>query len=159
MTKLSSSVFKVNRQKDGRESVTEFHSLDDGRVITFNYLADTKVNKELVLRFRAQRVLDEILEREQAQEIAAQGAVALTKLQFRRLFSPEERIKVDAFNVSFENHPLLSKDQKASIRTALADYNVASDIRLDDAATIAALYMYEALGLIAFGRAKEILGG
>ncbi len=104
-------------------------------------------------------MLDEILEREQAQEIAAQGAVALTKLQFRRLFSPEERIKVDAFNVSFENHPLLSKDQKASIRTALADYNVASDIRLDDAATIAALYMYEALGLIAFGRAKEILGG
>ena len=158
MTVLSSS-FTTRKQKDGREDVTEYHTLNDGRIITFNYLADGKVNKELVLRLRAQRVTEELLEQKQAEEIAAQGTVALTKLQFRRLFSPEERIQIDAFNMSFETHPLLSKDQKASIRTALADYNVASDIRLDDAATIAALYMYESLGLIAFGRAKEILGG
>lgn len=159
MSKISSSLFKTSPQKDGRESVTEFHSLDDGRVITFNYIADAKVNKELVLRLRAQRVADELLEREQAEEIASQGAVALTKLQFRRLFLPTERVKIDAFNVNFENHPALSQEQKAVIRTALADYTVASDIRLDDEATISAIYMYEALGLIAAGRAAEILSG
>ena len=156
---MITSTYTTAPQADGRERVTESHLLADGRVVSFEYLADASVDKELVLSLRAERVSAEISAREQAESIAAQGTVALTKLQFRRLFSPIERVSIDAFNAGFEAHPALTDEQKAGIRTALADYTVASDIRLDDEATIAALYMYEALGLIAAGRAAEILGG
>jgi hypothetical protein len=156
---VTSSSYTTAPQIDGRERVTESHLLADGRVVSFEYLADASVDKALVLSLRAERVAAEIAAREQAESIAADGTVALTKLQFRRLFSPTERAMIDAFNAGFEAHPALTDEQKAGVRTALADYTVASDIRLDDEATIAALYMYEALGLIAVGRAAEILGG
>lgn len=156
---MITSSYTTALQADGRERVTESHLLADGRIVTFEYLADAGVDKDAVLSLRAERVRAEIAAREEAAGLAAQGSVALTKLQFRRLFTPLERASIDAFNAGFEGHPALTDEQKAGVRTALADYAVASDIRLDDEATIAALYMYEALGLIASGRAAEIIGG
>ena len=41
----------------------------------------------------------------------------------------------------------------------LEDYKAASEVRLSDPATIAAVQMYEGLGLIAYGRAVEVLNG
>ena len=81
----------------------------------------------------------------------------LTKLQFRRRFTQEERVMVDAFNTSFESHPVLSVEQKAILRTGLEDYNVASEVNLDDPSTSQMLTLYAALGIINPSRIVEIL--
>lgn len=69
----------------------------------------------------------------------------LTKLQFLRLFTTGERIAI-----------------RASSDPVIVDFlqllDLAQDVRLDDPDTIQGLHYLEAEGLIAPGRAAEILG-
>ena len=71
---------------------------------------------------------------------------ALTKLEYLRRFTAEERINVRTV---------------AKTNAALEDFMVlmdlASEINLDDPDTIAGVHMLEAAGLLAQGRASEIL--
>ena len=69
----------------------------------------------------------------------------ITKLQFLRLFTAPERIAI-----------------RASSDTVIVDFlqllDLAQDVRLDDPDTIQGMYYLESEGLIAAGRAAEILG-
>lgn len=72
----------------------------------------------------------------------------LTKLEYLRRFTVEERVAIRA---------------AAEQNQVLADYlqlmELAQDINTGDADTIAAVIMLEQAGLIAAGRAQEILNG
>lgn len=74
--------------------------------------------------------------------------VTLTKLEYLRRFTQAERIAIRA---------------AAAQSPQLADYmqllELATEVRTDDPDTIAAVQMLEAAGLIATGRAQEILNG
>jgi len=83
----------------------------------------------------------------------------LTKLMFRRLFTATEQKAIDRFNATFESHPALTDDQKDDVRTGLENYKAAGSVSLDDPDTGAVLGLYTALGILAAGRAQEILNG
>jgi len=81
----------------------------------------------------------------------------LTKLTFRRLFTATEQKAIDRFNATFESHPALTDDQKDDVRTGVENYKAAGSVSLDDPDTGAVLGLYTALGILAAGRAQEIL--
>ena len=72
----------------------------------------------------------------------------ITKLEYLRRFTTDERVAIRA---------------AASANAVLDDYlklmELAQEINLDDPDTIAAVQMLEQAGLIAAGRAQEILNG
>jgi hypothetical protein len=156
---VNSSFTEADVQADGSVPITEIHDISDGRVFTFNYNADELTDHQVVLTLRSQRINNELAIREASAQQALNGAIPITKLEFRRRFTFEERMSIDEFNVTYMNNGLLTDEQKKTIRTNLEDYNKATDIVLSDPSTIAGVVMYEQLGLIAQGRAEEILNG
>jgi hypothetical protein len=141
------------------KNVVETHLFDDGRSVQFSYLTSTSTDSESVAQLRGQRIESELRAKEASIEEAMQGKAPLTKYQFRQLFSYTERLAIDAFNTSFESNLGLTEEQKKAIRTNLEDYNASSAVFLENPATIAGVNLYETLGLIAPGRAIEILQG
>lgn len=81
----------------------------------------------------------------------------LTKYEFRKRFTVEERERIDAFNASFEANSSIPDQHKAKLRTGLKDYEASTGIELTDPATISMVSFYEVLGLIDVGRADQIL--
>lgn len=156
---IASSFTQFDSQTDGRRYVRETHTLDDGKTVDFDYLADDTIDPSTVMVARAARLNAEIAAQDSALMIASGGAMPLTKLQFRRLFTTAEQKSIDRFNVQFEAHPALTDDQKDDIRSGLENYRAAESVSLADSATIQAVQTYEALGLIAPGRAAVILNG
>ena len=88
-----------------------------------------------------------------------EGRRDLTKLEFRRLFGPQEQRQVDRFNATFESLPILSEEQRDDVRTGLENYKAAQSVSLDDPATVDALGTYMVLGILAESRVVEILRG
>lgn len=72
--------------------------------------------------------------------------VGLSKLEYLRRFTPEERVKIRG---AAANDPVLAD--------YLALLELAQDIRLTDPGTVSAVSRLEQSGLIAAGRAAEIL--
>lgn len=160
MTTISESTYHVDvaQQADGRSYVSERHLLSDGRNVEFRYLADlSTLDPAVVMSARALRVQAEISANEAALFVAQEGRVPLTKYQFRQRFTYAERVNIDAFHAGFEGNAGLSAEQKAAIRTSLADFDASGAVLLDNPATIAGVQFYETVGLIAPGRAAEIL--
>lgn len=158
MTTVVSSTYSAGAaQADGRFDVTERHLLSDGRDVAFNYRAEANVDPTVVMTARAVRVQDQINANEAAVLASAAGSVPLTKYQFRQRFTYAERLAVDAFNAGFEGNAGLTAEQKAAIRTNLNDFAASGAVYLDNPATAAGVQLYETLGLIAAGRAAEIL--
>ena len=89
-----------------------------------------------------------------AEAVALNYEVPVSKYAFRQRFTAEERYAMDAFNAGYEANAQLTDQQRAAIRTALNDFNAADYVHLSLA--LPALQMYEALGLIAAGRAAVI---
>ena len=81
----------------------------------------------------------------------------LTKYEFRKRFTAEERERIDAFNASFEANPSISDQYKAKLRTGLKDYEASTGVELIDPATIAMVRFYETLRLLDAGRADQVL--
>jgi hypothetical protein len=77
----------------------------------------------------------------------------LTKLQFRCLFTPEELIGLD----NHAQNATLTADQQAAMVTVMKNFDAASAIDLCDPRTIEGVQYIESIGLIAAGRAAEIL--
>lgn len=82
-----------------------------------------------------------------------------TKLAFERKFTDAEWAAAQAFNAGFEGIHQLSEEQKLKIRRGLNDYKIATEISSVDPGTVTLLSLYEAFGVIAAGRAQEILNG
>lgn len=87
------------------------------------------------------------------------GRRVLTKLEYRRLFTFEERMAIDSFTANYLDIAFLSAEQKSAIRTSLQDYADAQDINLDDADTVRGIGLYVQFGLIAPHRISEVLNG
>lgn len=87
------------------------------------------------------------------------GRRVLTKLEYRRLFTFEERMSIDSFTANYLDIAFLSAEQKSAIRTSLQDYADAQDINLDDADTVRGIGLYVQFGLILPNRLPEVLNG
>jgi len=81
--------------------------------------------------------------------------VELTKFQFRSLFTFAERVEID----DFANNTNLTTDQKRQLKTLQYDLSIAESINLQDPLTIQGVQLLETLGLIAPGRASQVLAG
>jgi hypothetical protein len=81
----------------------------------------------------------------------------LTHIEFRRLFTPFEQQLSDEFEVTFESNGALTVEQKRSLRTGYKNFHAATVVDKDDPDVAPMLGLYEALGIIAVGRAAEIL--
>ena len=159
-TIVSSTYTEGDVQADGRRYIKERHLLDDGRSVDFEYLADAQINPGAVMTARAARLSTELQAQDAASAEAANGVIPLTKYQFRQRFTFPERVAIDQFNGgAYLVSEALTAEQKAGMTTMLEDYKAATEVRLDDPATISAVQMYEGFGLIAQGRAGEILNG
>lgn len=148
-------------QADGRTRITETHTLDDGGApLVFEYDAAGSLDPVLVMQARAERLNAELAARAAALAEAQNGSLGWTRYQFRQRFTPTERIGIDAFNEGgYLTSEALTEPQKAAIKLALADYAVTPYVHLDNPSVIAMVNLYETLGLIAPGRAAEILSG
>lgn len=77
-----------------------------------------------------------------------------TKLQFRRLLTLSERIVLDGIETS-----AAPENVKATVHTIKEDFAAAQYISLEDPITVQAINAFEQMGLIATGRAAQILAG
>ena len=78
-------------------------------------------------------------------------------LGFRSRFTPAEKAAIEWAAVDRPDQPEAQRMQAAALRATLADQAAAQFIHLDDPATVVGVQGLEALGIIAPGRALEIL--
>ena len=89
----------------------------------------------------------------------------VTKLQFRNLFSAQEKVAIEFASLDNPNGTQEERLKSAGLRVFLADVESATpepdgtSIDLDDPRTVAGVNALETYGLIATGRAAEILSG
>lgn len=134
------------------------------------YIVTRKSDGQEVYRYNADAPIEwsgmEFVAHDHAAEVDPGGvtdapivAMSWTKLAFERKFSDAEWAAAQDFNAGFEAIPQLSDDQKLKIRRGLNDYKIATEISSVDQGTVTLLSLYEAFGVIAAGRAQEILNG
>lgn len=153
---VSSTYTEGPTQADGRRYVREVHTDDRGQQYDHEWLGDQDAAE--VVAQRAARLSELIAQQRAAEELVSGTLLPLTKLQFRELFTAQERMGIDALHAGFEAHPSLTAEQKAAIRTGLEDYRMAQNIRRPfDARVQQMLGLYVALGLLTAERAAEIV--
>lgn len=123
------STFKVFRKSDGEE------------VIRYSAAMAQEVNGFDLIDY-------DHTEYNPDEPVPAPTSRILTKLEYLRRFTPEERVTIR---------------EAAKTNPVLADYlammELAEEINAGDADTIAAVNLLEAVGLIGAGRANEVLYG
>ena len=77
----------------------------------------------------------------------------LTKYQFRKLFTFQERIAID----NFAANPAIPDQQKAILSTILKDLELSTEVDLDNPDVREGVYFLETIGFIAPNRASEII--
>jgi hypothetical protein len=93
----------------------------------------------------------------QAPTPVPQPARKITPLAFRRRFTKAERAGIEWAAVDKLDRPEAERQMAAALRADLKDQEQAKFIDLDDAELIEGVAGLEAYGLIATGRAAEIL--
>lgn len=81
----------------------------------------------------------------------------ITKLAFRNRFTQAEKVGIEIASLDNPSAPMLQRAQAAALRAAQADQRDATYIDLDRADTRAGVEQLEVAGLIAAGRAAQIL--
>jgi len=81
----------------------------------------------------------------------------ITRLAFRNRFTSAEKVTLEIASLDTPAATMAQRQQAAGLRVALKDQENASYIDLDNAATRAGVQMLEAAGLMAAGRALEVL--
>lgn len=81
----------------------------------------------------------------------------ITKLAFRNRFTKAEKAGIEFAALDDPTAPIAQRQQAAALRADLKDQEQATYIDLDDEDTRAGVQTLEAVGLIAAGRAVEIL--
>ena len=82
----------------------------------------------------------------------------LTKLAFRNRFTQAEKVMLEIAALDNPAAPMPQRQQAAALRATLSDTAAATFIDLIHADTRAGVQMLETAGLLAAGRALEILG-
>lgn len=85
------------------------------------------------------------------------GARKITNLAFDLRFTPEERVAIEMASLDDPGAPAAQRQQAAYIRVALQRANKATYTDLDDLVTRSSVEQFEQFGMIATGRAAEIL--
>ena len=81
----------------------------------------------------------------------------ITKLAFRNRFTKAEKAGIEFAALDDPTAPIAQRQQAAALRADLKDQEQATFIDLDDEDTRTGILTLEAVGLIAAGRALEIL--
>ena len=81
----------------------------------------------------------------------------ITKLAFRNRFTTPEKVALEIASLDNPAAPMAQRQQAAALRATLADTAAATFIDLIHAETRAGVQMLETAGLLAAGRALEIL--
>ena len=81
----------------------------------------------------------------------------ITKLAFRNRFTKAEKAGIEFATLDYPTVPIARRQQAAALRADLKDQEQATFIDLDDEDTRTGVLTLEAAGLIAAGRAVEIL--
>ena len=81
----------------------------------------------------------------------------VTQLAFRNRFTPQEKISLEIASLDDPSAPMPQRALAASIRVYQADVTAATFIDLDRADTRAGVQALEVSGILAAGRASEIL--
>lgn len=81
----------------------------------------------------------------------------LTRLQFRNRFTAQEKALLELAAIDDPTAATAQRLQAASLRAYLADLAAAEFVDLADASTVAGVQALEAAGLLAQGRAAEVL--
>ena len=81
----------------------------------------------------------------------------LTRLQFRNRFTAQEKALLELAAIDDPAAATAQRLQAASLRAYLADLAAAEFVDLADASTVAGVQALEAAGLLAQGRAAEVL--
>lgn len=89
-------------------------------------------------------------------EVAAEYR-RITKLAFRNRFTKAEKAGIEFAALDDPTAPIAQRQQAAALRADLKDQEQATFIDLDDEDTRTGVITLEAVGLIAAGRAVEIL--
>jgi hypothetical protein len=81
----------------------------------------------------------------------------ITRLAFRNRFSTAEKVALEIAGLDNPAAPMAERAQAAALRANAADLAAATFVELDRADTRAGVLMLETAGLLAVGRALEIL--
>lgn len=159
MRVVNSEILEAIPQQDGRISVTERHTYDDGGLYLYPYFAQSDWDLQAVADQRAAAMNAEFARKEAQAAEAMNFEIPLTKTEFRDRFTTTEQIAIDNFNATYQANPGLTAEQKAAILSALEHYRDTTRVYLGLQKTIDIVSLWEALGLIANGRAAEVLNG
>jgi hypothetical protein len=86
-------------------------------------------------------------------DTATRGTSVLSRYDFRARFTLEERMAIDNFEAS-----ALPAEYKAILRTVLKDFDSTQEIDCRHPATLEGVGFLETVGLLAAGRAAQVLG-
>ena len=89
--------------------------------------------------------------------LALVAQTRLTRLQFRNRFTAQEKAMLELAAMDDATAPTAQRLQAASLRAYLADLAAAEFVDLADATTVAGVQALEAAGLLATGRAAQVL--
>ena len=144
---INSEIISVTTQLDGTRSVHEQHTASNGTKYDFTYFATDEMNVDLILQDRAENLNRDLQQREQAKLQAGNFKINLSKLEFLRRFTAEERI---AIRTRGKTNPI--------IEDFLAMLDLAESINIADLDTINAVHYLRSLNDIATdARVMEIL--
>ncbi len=145
MPVISSQIVSTSVQVDGRSLVKELHIDHTGKPYEVEYLAEAGLDVADVLALRGENIGAGIDARDAAIAEAANFRVPITKIQYIRRFTSEERQAIDA-----------AAQANASVREFMNMLNWAEDVDVGSAEVQYALAMFEQAGLIGSGRAATI---
>jgi hypothetical protein len=158
ITVISSIIKSESVQQDGSVLVTEEHTLSNGLIVTVPYQAANPEDIQDILAARAVAIEEDAQRKARIAAEAHNFEMPLHKSEFRDRYLPEEQGAVALFYATYLQNEQLTVEQKAAITAGIDYYKDAGSIYLSHPLTIAAVQMHEQLGLIAAGRAVQILG-
>lgn len=161
MTQIVESTYSqdAHEQVGGGRYTTERHVDNLGRPLTFGpYLCAANMDPQAIMQARAVRLNADFATRDAEAAEVAQGRIPWSKLEFRDQLGAETEVGMDAFFAGFENHPALTTEQKAVIRTGYNRYREAHYIeRPLKAEVLSLLGLLQQLGLITQERIDSIV--
>ncbi len=92
-----------------------------------------------------------------AREVKAAQGKSITRLAFRSRFTQEEKTMLELAALDDPSAPMPQRLQAAGLRAYLQDLAAAEYVNLSDPITVAGVQALEVGGLLALGRATEVL--
>jgi hypothetical protein len=145
-------------QQDGSVLVTEEHTLSNGWVILVPYQAASADDIQPILEARALRIEARAQQLQRIRDEENNFEMPISRREFRKRFTQVEQEKIAMIYATYTTNTNLTNTQKERIAFSREYLNESDAILLSDPVVIAIVNRYEQFGLIATGRAAQILG-